>query len=109
MEARCCGFHLLPNLQGTFIILDNHDNQHHSLPSPEILRVHHALARVFHTSGAAESIDEILRESTETRVMAADGSTDAFVLLTARLARTGIANYCPSFRRILDRERFGCR
>lgn len=71
------------------ITLADHDTGHgHTLPSPDFLLLHASLARVFYASGAAERIDQILRDVEETRVLAADGSTDASVLLMAHLTNT---------------------
>ena len=46
-----------------------------ALPSPSLLAIRAACARVAHMSGAAEQVDRLLRDLEETPVMAEDGTT----------------------------------
>lgn len=59
-----------------------HDGRY-ELPSPQLLQVHAAIARILHASGQAEEIDQVLRDQDATRVLAKDGSTDLSALLSA--------------------------
>jgi len=45
------------------------------VPSPELLALHAACAKVAHLSGAREHIDELDRDLDDSRVLAADGSS----------------------------------
>jgi hypothetical protein len=55
-----------------------------ALPDPEVLAIHAAFSRVFHASGAAEYIDQILdRDGDVTRVLSWDGASDTGLLLSA--------------------------
>lgn len=56
------------------------------LPSQRLLAMRAACSRVAHMSGAAEQIDQILRDLEETWVMANDGTTAD--LLTSRLLQS---------------------
>ncbi|KAJ3558586.1 hypothetical protein NM688_g832 [Phlebia brevispora] len=58
------------------IAFRDHSSQGIPLPSPDLLELHKAFARVLHASGAEEYLDEILRDEEEIAVLAADGSTD---------------------------------
>jgi hypothetical protein len=54
----------------------NHDREHeHELPDPRFLRLHAAICRVAHLSGAAQRMGEMEREREETRVLKRDGSS----------------------------------
>ena len=44
-------------------------------PDPQLLALHAVCARVAHTSGAAEFLDELERDAEETNVLAFDGSS----------------------------------
>lgn len=60
--------------------------QQHSdaaLPSPEVLGVHCALAKILHASGMSERIDKIIQEREELKCLVNDGSSDAKTLLFA--------------------------
>lgn len=46
-----------------------------SLPSPSLLAIRAACSRVAHMSGAAEHVDQILRDLEDTPVMAEDGGS----------------------------------
>lgn len=50
---------------------------------PEPLKVHAALARIFHASGLAEHIDKAFRDLGEFSALAKDGSTDIASMLAA--------------------------
>ncbi|KAJ5723431.1 hypothetical protein N7488_001466 [Penicillium malachiteum] len=63
----------------TFI---SHD-QRYELPSPELLRVHAIVARIFHACGAAEQIEKALCDLRGHRLLARDGSTDISSMLAA--------------------------
>ncbi|KAJ7221793.1 hypothetical protein B0H12DRAFT_1151687 [Mycena haematopus] len=54
-----------------------------ALPSPSLLSIRAACSRVAHMAGAAEQVDQILRDLEQTPVMAEDGTTAD--LLTSRL------------------------
>lgn len=58
-------------------------DQRYDLPSPELLKVHAIIARIFHASGAAEYIEKALRDLGEHCVLAKDGSTDISSMLAA--------------------------
>jgi hypothetical protein len=60
-----------------------------ALPSPSLLAIRAAFSRVAHMAGAAEQVDQILRDLEETPVMAEDGST--MDLLTSRLLQVVIS------------------
>jgi hypothetical protein len=47
------------------------------VPSPELLALHAACAKVAHLSGASEHIDELDRDLDDLRVLAADGSSSS--------------------------------
>ena len=49
----------------------------HNLPPPDprYLKLHAACAKVAHLSGAGEYIDNVLRDTETTRVLAKDGSS----------------------------------
>lgn len=53
----------------------------YDLPSPVLLSTHATIAKILHASGKAESIDEILRDRSELRCLAPDGSTSNLALL----------------------------
>jgi len=44
-------------------------------PSPEYLKIHAACAKITHLSGAAERIDEILKDFENTRVLSENGAS----------------------------------
>jgi hypothetical protein len=46
-----------------------------SLPSPSLLAIRAACSRVAHMSGAAEHVDQVLRDLEDTPVMAQDGGS----------------------------------
>lgn len=58
-------------------------DQRYDLPSPELLKVHAIVARIFHASGAAEYVEKALRDLGEHRMLAKDGSTDISSMLAA--------------------------
>lgn len=62
----------------------------HNIPAPDsrYLRLHAACAKVAHLSGAAEHIENILRDMEATRVLAKDGSSSD--LLDFRLSVAAI-------------------
>ena len=53
----------------------------YELPSPELLEMHAAIARILHASGQGYEIDVILRDLGATSLLASDGSTDIARLL----------------------------
>jgi len=55
----------------------------HGLPSPELLRLHAAVARVLHNSGLARFIDDVHEDRDMTHGLAGDGSTPISRLLLA--------------------------
>jgi hypothetical protein len=57
-----------------------------ALPSPSLLAIRAACSRVAHMSGAADQVDQLLRDLQGTPVMAEDGSTAE--LLAARLSQS---------------------
>jgi len=57
-----------------------------ALPSPALLAIRAACSRVAHMAGAAEQVDQILRDLEQTPVMAEDGTTAD--LLTSRLLQS---------------------
>ncbi|KAJ9221356.1 hypothetical protein DTO271D3_8998 [Paecilomyces variotii] len=70
----------LPNKNNERIVTFNkHDD--YDLPSPVLLSTHATIAKILHASGKAESIDEILRDRSELRCLAPDGSTSNLALL----------------------------
>lgn len=70
---------LLRNLPRT-TTLSAHDLDY-ALPHPELLKIHAAIAQIFHASGLAKHIDKSFQDLTETSVMAKDGSTDISSIL----------------------------
>ncbi|KAI2731254.1 hypothetical protein CBS147354_363 [Penicillium roqueforti] len=73
----------------------------YALPSPELLKVHAAVARIFHASGAADHIDKGFRDLGETSVLAKDGSTDVSAMLAVTSlgvlgSRTGNIQQTPA-------------
>ncbi|KAJ6597188.1 hypothetical protein DFH09DRAFT_904366 [Mycena vulgaris] len=64
-----------------------------ALPSRSLLAIRAACSRVAHMSGAAEQIDQILRDLEDTAVMASDGSTAdllmSMMLQTSNMVRVG--------------------
>ncbi|KAJ5971551.1 uncharacterized protein N7479_001469 [Penicillium vulpinum] len=58
-------------------------DQRYDLPSPELLKIHAIVARIFHASGAAEQIDKALRDLGDHCALAKDGSTDISSMLAA--------------------------
>lgn len=59
-----------------------HDGRY-ELPSPELLGIHAAIAKILHASGQGEVTDRILRDRVDTAVLARDGSTNIEALLAA--------------------------
>lgn len=55
----------------------------YALPSPELLRLHAAVAQVLFASGLAQYINEVHQDRDTTRVLAEDGSTPVARLLLA--------------------------
>jgi len=55
----------------------------HELPSPELLRLHAAVAQVLHASGLARYIDDVHEDRDMIRCLAEDGSTPISRLLLA--------------------------
>ena len=53
----------------------------YELPSPELLRLHAAVAQVLHASGLAELIDNVHEDRDIIRCLAEDGSTPISRLL----------------------------
>lgn len=53
------------------------------LPSPALLKIHAAIARILHASEQAWHIDKVLQDIDDTAVLAKDGSTDISTLLNA--------------------------
>ena len=53
------------------------------LPSPELLRLHAAVAQVLHASGLARLIDDVHEDRNMIRCLAEDGSTPISKLLLA--------------------------
>jgi hypothetical protein len=65
---------------------NNDPSRFHDLPSPHILKVHAALCRVLHMSGAAEYIGKIIDDADtlgDTKALATDGSSglEAYFLM----------------------------
>lgn len=54
-----------------------------ALPSPGLLKVHAALAHIFHASGAAWSIQKAVQNLEEIEILARDGSIDISAALAA--------------------------
>ncbi|KAF9506060.1 hypothetical protein BS47DRAFT_1277893, partial [Hydnum rufescens UP504] len=52
------------------------------LPNPRFLRLHAAVARVIHMSGATEYVENYLRDLQDTHVFASDGTTSTMQLFT---------------------------
>lgn len=72
----------------------NHDRENeHELPDPRFLRLHAAICRVAHLSGAAQHMDKMEREDEETKVLASDGSSADH--LSARLAELQLLSLVP--------------
>ncbi|TFK62455.1 hypothetical protein BDN72DRAFT_777064 [Pluteus cervinus] len=73
---------------GSRITFTTHDSTTHPLPSPRLLELHAACARIAHLSGAGEYADKVLRDMETIGVLANDGSSDvlthALLLSTAR-------------------------
>ncbi|CAI7594961.1 unnamed protein product [Penicillium viridicatum] len=59
----------------------NQYDQRYDLPSPELLKVHAIIARIFHTSSVAENVEKALRDLAEHCMLAKDGSTDISSML----------------------------
>ncbi|WEW58396.1 hypothetical protein PRK78_003864 [Emydomyces testavorans] len=69
-----------PNAHGERIVkFETHADV--ELPSRQLLQTHAALAKILHTSGMAEYIDEIMRDREEIGCLASDGSTNIQKLL----------------------------
>ncbi|KAJ5734493.1 hypothetical protein N7493_003279 [Penicillium malachiteum] len=58
-------------------------DQRYELPSPDLLKVHAIIARIFHVCGAAEQIEKALCDLGAHRLLARDGSTDISSMLAA--------------------------
>lgn len=72
---------LIRNLP-SMVTFECHDS-HHALPSPELLKVHAIIVRIFHASGLAGYIDKVVRDRGRTAALAEDGSSDIAALLAA--------------------------
>lgn len=75
VEAPSSSRFLLRILPGTQVDFTTSDPVKRPLPDPRYLKLHTACARVAHLSGAAEYIDQILREEEVTKVLAFDGGS----------------------------------
>lgn len=64
------------------ITFSQHDPSY-ALPSPELLKVHAAIAAIIHASGQGGYIDKAIQGLGETSALAKDGSTDISSLLAA--------------------------
>lgn len=53
------------------------------LPSPQLLKIHAAIAQILHASGQAWDISKVLGDIDDTAVLAKDGGTDISALLSA--------------------------
>ncbi|OQD62410.1 hypothetical protein PENPOL_c012G10814 [Penicillium polonicum] len=62
------------------VTFNQYDQRYH-LPSPELLKVHAIIARIFHTSSIAENVEKALRDLAEHCMLAKDGSTDIASML----------------------------
>ena len=62
---------------GTVVRFIDYRNQEDTqdLPNPKYLALHAAISGIIHMSGAAEHIDNILRDMDDIHVLASDGST----------------------------------
>lgn len=85
------GAHSLLPASGT-VVFTAHDGRF-PLPSPELLKLHCAVANILHASGMAEQIDKLLDDNDAIGGFAPNGSTD----LAALLSVTKIA-MVPSIR-----------
>ncbi|KAL1867003.1 hypothetical protein Plec18167_008794 [Paecilomyces lecythidis] len=56
------------------------------LPSRILLQTHAAIAKIYHASGMAESIEKVLKNDKELRQLAGDGSTDLEQILPVLIA-----------------------
>lgn len=90
MEAPSSAQHLLRILPSTQVDFTTSDPVKRPLPDPRYLELHAACARVAHLSGAAEYIDQILREEEVTKVLAFDGGSSD--LLNHILTHRGIVS-----------------
>lgn len=61
----------------------HNSNSPSALPSPGLLKIHATIARIFHASGAAESIEKAIRDLEEKAPLAKDGSSDISAMLAA--------------------------
>lgn len=61
-------------------------NNDTELPSRVLLETHAAIARIYHASGAVESIEEILRDREELCQLAEDESTNIADILSVLIA-----------------------
>jgi hypothetical protein len=62
-------------------VVFNWYDQRYDLPSPELLKVHAIVARIFHASGAGEQINKALYDLERHRMLANDGITDISSIL----------------------------
>lgn len=90
MEAPSSAQYLLRFLPSTQVDFTTSDPVKRPLPDPRYLKLHAACARVAHLSGAAEYIDQILREEEVTQVLAVDGGSSE-LLNHILMHRLGIA------------------
>ena len=81
--------------------LTNHDPSV-PLPSPTLLGVHAAIAKVLHASGLGEAIDRIMEERKDIDYLAPDGTTDVEALLLIQFERHNFISSQP--RRIQSQE-----
>ncbi|EIM91014.1 uncharacterized protein STEHIDRAFT_152697 [Stereum hirsutum FP-91666 SS1] len=90
VEAPSSSRFLLRILPSTQVDFTTSDPVKRPLPDPRYLKLHAACARVAHLSGAAEYIDQILREEEVTKVLAVDGGSSELLnhILMHRLGIT---------------------
>jgi len=64
------------------VTLANHDPSHRGKPPTQpVLRVHAAVSRIVHASGASRAIDRLLKDAMELNHFVEDGSSDARSLI----------------------------
>jgi hypothetical protein len=61
-------------------------NEMLKLPDPRYIALHAACARVIHTAGMGQHLDQILRDQEELSVLPEDGSSDVLMNALRRVA-----------------------
>ncbi|KAI5987633.1 hypothetical protein EDD15DRAFT_2371994 [Pisolithus albus] len=80
-----------PLTTSRYVTFTTPDAEKYPLPNSTYLAIHAACAKVAHLSGAAEHIEEVLRDMEDTRVLARDGGSSE-VLYTAMLSSMRTVN-----------------